>query len=80
MSKSIHTIGIDIGSGAVKTALFRIDDDGTPHWLAKRVERIRRRAPMTLAREGYEGVMEDAGLKPEDIDLWEINEAFAVVA
>ncbi len=68
MSKSIHTIGIDIGSGAVKTALFRIDDDGTPHWLAKRVERIRRRDPMTLAREGYEGVMEDAGLKPEDID------------
>ena len=68
MSKSIHTIGIDIGSGAVKTALFRIDEDGTPHWLAKRVERIRRRDPMTLAREGYEGVMEDAGLKPEDID------------
>ena len=68
MSKSIHTIGIDIGSGAVKTALFRIDADGTPHWLAKRVERIRRRDPMTLAREGYEGVLEDAGLKPEDID------------
>ncbi len=68
MSNSIHTIGIDIGSGAVKTALFRIDADGTPHWLAKRVERIRRRDPMTLAREGYEGVLEDAGLKPEDID------------
>ncbi len=68
MSKSIHTIGIDIGSGAVKTALFRIDADGTPHWLAKRVERIRRRDPMTLAREGYEGVMQDAGLEPGDID------------
>ena len=68
MCNSIHTLGIAIGSGAVKTALFRIDADGTPHWLAKRVERIRRRDPMTLAREGYEGVLEDAGLKPEDID------------
>ncbi|MCK6420895.1 MAG: benzoyl-CoA reductase subunit D [Burkholderiaceae bacterium] len=61
-----YTIGIDIGSGAVKTTLFR--NDGDKHeWLAKRCERIRRRDPMTLAREGYEGVLADAGLKPEDI-------------
>ena len=39
------TIGIDIGSGAVKTVLFR--DGG---WVAKRVERIRRRDPMELAK------------------------------
>jgi benzoyl-CoA reductase subunit D len=61
-----YTIGIDIGSGAVKTTLFR--NDGDKHeWLAKRCERIRRRDPMSLAREGYEGVLADAGLKPEDI-------------
>jgi benzoyl-CoA reductase subunit D len=61
------TIGIDIGSGAVKSALFRIAD-GQPQWLAKRCERIRRRDPMTLAREGYEGVLADAGLEPGDVD------------
>jgi benzoyl-CoA reductase subunit D len=61
-----YTIGIDIGSGAVKTTLFRNDGD-THEWLAKRCERIRRRDPMSLAREGYDGVLADAGLKPEDI-------------
>lgn len=62
------TIGIDIGSGAVKTVLFRSHEDGRPEWLAKRCERIRRRDPMTLAREGYEGVLADAGLSADDMD------------
>jgi len=62
------TIGIDIGSGAVKTVLFRSQEDGRPEWLAKRCERIRRRDPMTLAREGYEGVLADAGLSAGDMD------------
>jgi benzoyl-CoA reductase subunit D len=61
------TIGIDIGSGAVKTVLFRTDGD-RHEWLARRCERIRRRDPMTLAREGYEGVLADAGLSPGDVD------------
>ena len=43
---------VDIGSGAVKSTLFRTDEDGSIHWLAKRCERIRRRDPMTLASEG----------------------------
>ena len=63
----IHTIGIDIGSGAVKTTLFKVDGTRTD-WLAKRVERIRRRDPISLAREGYEAVLADAKMKPEDID------------
>ena len=63
----IHTIGIDIGSGAIKSVLFRHDGDGRPEWLAKRCERIRSRDPMTLAREGYEGVLADAGLAKDDI-------------
>lgn len=62
-----YTIGIDIGSGAVKTVLFRSLASGRPEWLAKRCERIRRRDPMTLAREGYEGVLADAGLQAGDI-------------
>ena len=55
----LYTIGIDIGSGAVKTVLFR-DQDGKTEWLAKRCERIRRRAPMELARQGYDEVLEEA--------------------
>jgi benzoyl-CoA reductase subunit D len=61
------TIGIDIGSGAVKTVLFDSTDDQQPRWLARRCERIRRRDPMTLAREGHDGVLADAGLTPRDI-------------
>ena len=62
----IHTIGIDIGSGAVKSVAFR-HRDGQPEWLAKRCERIRSRDPMTLARQGYEDVLADAGLAPGDV-------------
>lgn len=61
------TIGIDIGSGAVKTVLFRIEG-GEERWLAKRCERIRRRDPMTLAEEGRDGVLADAGLAAGDVD------------
>jgi len=61
------TIGIDVGSGAVKTTLFRVED-GKQEWLAKRCERIRRRDPMTLAAEGRDSVIADAGLSPQDID------------
>ena len=65
---SITTIGLDIGSGAVKSVLFRTHDDGRQEWLAKRCERIRSRDIMTLAQEGFEGVMKDAGLTRDDID------------
>jgi len=64
----IHTIGIDIGSGAVKSVLFRLEDGKQPLWLAKRCERIRRRDPMTLAREGYDAVMAEAGVAANDVD------------
>ena len=61
------TLGIDIGSGAVKSTLFRTGD-GKQEWLAKRCERIRRRDPMTLAEEGYLGVLDDAKIKPAAVD------------
>ncbi|MEJ8834989.1 benzoyl-CoA reductase subunit D [Ramlibacter sp. AN1133] len=64
---TIHTIGIDIGSGAVKSTLFRVDEDGSTHWVAKRCERMRRRDPMTLAQEGLESVLHEAGLAANDI-------------
>jgi bcr-type benzoyl-CoA reductase subunit D len=63
---SINTIGIDIGSGAVKTVLFRIDGDKT-EWLAKRCERIRRRDPIELARQSYDEVLAEQELAPQDV-------------
>jgi len=59
---TIHTIGIDIGSGVVKTVLFR---DG--EWVGRRCERIRRRDPMELARQTYDEVLAEAKLSPEDV-------------
>jgi benzoyl-CoA reductase subunit D len=61
------TVGIDIGSGVVKTALFE-SADGNTKWLAKRCERIRKRDNMQLAKAGYDEVLEEAGLKPGDIE------------
>ncbi|MGE0873789.1 MAG: benzoyl-CoA reductase subunit D [Burkholderiales bacterium] len=57
------TAGIDIGSGCVKTVLFRDGD-----WLARRVERIRRRDPMELAKQGYDEVLAEAGVAARDVD------------
>jgi benzoyl-CoA reductase subunit D len=57
-----YTVGIDIGSGAVKTVLFKDEE-----WLAKRVERIRRRDPMELARLGFEEVIKEKNLDEKDI-------------
>ncbi|MEO8204009.1 MAG: benzoyl-CoA reductase subunit D [Betaproteobacteria bacterium] len=56
------TAGIDIGSGAVKTVVFRDNE-----WLAKRVERIRRRDPMELARQSFDEVLEELGLTESDV-------------
>ncbi len=59
--------GVDLGTGAVKTVLFDVSD-GESKWLAKSVERIRRRDPMILARQGFDEVLLGQGLKAEDID------------
>jgi benzoyl-CoA reductase subunit D len=61
-----HTVGIDIGSGAVKTALFR-HAGGETQWLAKRCERIRKRDPLDLARQGFDEVCAEAALKSEEV-------------
>ena len=57
-----YTAGIDIGSGAVKTVLFRDNE-----WLARRVERIRRRDPMELAKLGFDEVLQETNLEPENV-------------
>jgi len=59
--------GIDLGTGAVKTVLFDVCD-GETKWLARNTDRIRRRDPRMLAKEGFERMLADLDLEPDRID------------
>jgi len=59
--------GIDVGTGAVKAALFRVEDT-EPVWLARNVMRIRQRDPIELARVAYDQLLGDAKLTEKDVD------------
>ena len=59
--------GIDIGTSTIKAALFKVEN-GKEEWLARYSLRIRQRDPMELARVAYDAVLEDAKLKPEDVN------------
>jgi benzoyl-CoA reductase subunit D len=59
--------GIDIGTGAVKTALFKVED-GKDTWLSRSLLRIRQRDPIELARLAYDNALEDAKLRPEEVN------------
>jgi benzoyl-CoA reductase subunit D len=60
-------IGIDVGSGVIKTALFRVAD-GRSEWLARWDARIRQRDPLALVKESLDDVVKEAGLARSDID------------
>ncbi|HEY5719560.1 MAG TPA: benzoyl-CoA reductase subunit D [Gammaproteobacteria bacterium] len=60
------TAGIDLGTGAVKTVLFRVDGDRT-EWLAKRTDRIRNRDPLELSRRAFEELLEANGIKEDEL-------------
>ena len=62
-----YAIGIDVGTGAVKSALFKVEGDKS-EWIGKRTDRIRKRDPYALAEEGMDAVIKDAGLARDDID------------
>ena len=59
--------GIDVGTGAVKAALFRVENDKT-EWLSRAIMRIRQRDPMELARVAFDQVLADAKLTEKDVD------------
>jgi benzoyl-CoA reductase subunit D len=59
--------GIDVGTGAVKAALFRVES-GDTSWLARATLRIRQRNPMELARSSYDQVLADANLSEKEVD------------
>jgi len=67
MSEVLRTAGIDVGSSAVKAAVLEEGGSGGPRLLAARTERIRRRDPMALVHEAFQGALDDAGLRREDL-------------
>jgi benzoyl-CoA reductase subunit D len=61
------SIGIDVGSGVIKTALFRVEN-GNPEWIARWDARIRQRIAFQLVEESVEYVLGKAGLRRDEID------------
>jgi len=59
--------GIDVGTGAVKAAIFKVED-GKETWLARSTLRMRQRDPIELARVAYDNALEDARLAPDQLD------------
>lgn len=62
------TAGIDLGSGAVKTVLFRVEGGDDIEWLARHTDKIRQRDPLQLAESGYNTVLDEAGADREEVD------------
>lgn len=61
------TIGIDVGTGAVKTVLFEINGDDI-NWIDQQTDRIRNREPFKLAEAAYDYLLEKNGYTREDVD------------
>ena len=59
--------GIDVGTCAVKVALFKIDS-GKETWLSRSLLRIRQRDPIEMARVAYDNALEDAKLQPQEVN------------
>jgi benzoyl-CoA reductase subunit D len=60
-------IGIDVGSGVIKTALFRVEGDKN-EWVSRWDARIRQRDSFKLVEESIEYVLSKAGLSRDEID------------
>lgn len=63
-----YTIGIDVGSSAVKTVLFSFDDDGSNEKLLhKELSKIRKRDTRDVIAGAFEKVLKVYDLSPKDI-------------
>src|SRR5689334_4099188 len=60
------TAGIDVGTGAVKTVLFKVEGEHI-EWLGKRIDRVRQRDPLELAAQSYDAVLHEAGMARGDV-------------
>ena len=65
MSELITT-GVDIGSGCIKTVVFKVNGDKT-EWLGKETARIRNRDPFQLTTEAYDSMLKNAGVNAKDV-------------
>ncbi len=61
------TVGIDVGTGAVKTALFEINGDQI-NWIDRQTDRIRNREPFKLAEAAFDNLLEKNGYTRDDVD------------
>ncbi|HET6163952.1 MAG TPA: benzoyl-CoA reductase subunit D, partial [Planctomycetota bacterium] len=65
------TTGIDIGSSAVKLVLARTEPDGASErvlLLGQRLERLRRRDPIEIARREHQELLAQAGVRPDELE------------
>ena len=63
----VKTIGIDVGTGVVKTVLFEVDGEKN-EWIGKKAERIRKRDPYKLAEDSMDELLKENGVTRDDID------------
>jgi len=63
----VLTAGVDVGTSAIKVAVFRVGDDGTETLLSKVIERIRRRDPKQVTRHCFDLALADAGIPESDV-------------
>lgn len=63
----VLTVGIDVGTGAVKTALFEFNGDEIT-WIDRQTDRIRNREPFKLAEAAFDYLLEKNGYTRDDID------------
>jgi len=63
----VKTIGIDVGTGVVKTVLFEVDGEKNK-WIGKKAERIRKRDPYKLAEDSMDELLKENGVTRDDID------------
>jgi benzoyl-CoA reductase subunit D len=61
------SIGIDVGSGVIKTVLFRVEGEKN-EWVSRWDARIRQRDSYKLVEDSIEYVLEQAGLRREEIN------------
>ncbi len=66
-AETIIAAGVDVGSSAAKFALVKAAAGGTATIVALHNERIRRRDLRKVIREGYEVVLQAAGVRRDDI-------------
>jgi len=63
-----YTIGLDVGSDSIKTALFSFDDDGKGERLLDTgLSKIRRRALLDVVDDAYQSLLFAHGLQHDDI-------------